>query len=117
MKRFLTLLLVASILTCVTFSLVSCGEKIPSGSYINESGTAAFTFEGYRFKYSGPEDRYGISNEGFRIVNYKGTYKVNGGEIELKRDGSDSSVIDDFYLGDDYVIIAGTKYTRSDTKP
>ncbi len=114
MKKFVVLLLVASILACSMLFLVSCGERIPNGTYVNKELGATYVFEGRRFRYSGPADRYGMTSGGFGNTSYEGVYEIKSEKIEMKNNSSGFTSIDSFSMGDGYVVIAGTKYTKAD---
>lgn len=112
MKRFVLLLLIASILICSVFSLTSCAKRIPKGTYISENRLATITIKGNKLHYSGPVDS--VMGADFGNIKYDATYRISDDTIFIKRDKSSTESFESFSMGDGYIVISGVKYIKAD---
>ena len=117
MKRtFVKVAALALAIITLTCMLASCGTRL-SGTYSNEveafgikSGTS-YTFKGNKVTIT--MTLVGQSEQ------IEGTYKIDGDKITFEFE-NDSELLEeasgtvDFEKGDDYIKIAGIKYTKAD---
>jgi len=115
MKRIISTLLVCALLVGCMLTLVACGN-ILNGTYsdktefMGQSVETSYTFKGKNVTIE-VKTVLGGKVESESI---EGTYKIDGDEITftLEEDGETKTETFTFEKGDDYIKIAGIKYTK-----
>ena len=115
MKRIISTLLVCVLLVGCVLTLASCGTRL-SGTYSAESEIMGQSIEtSYTFK--GKNVTVEVKTTVLGVVNsesVEGTYEIDGDEITftMEKDGETESQTVTFEKGDDYIKLAGVKYTK-----
>ncbi|MBQ8583762.1 MAG: hypothetical protein IJ488_04030 [Clostridia bacterium] len=120
MKRIISTVLVCLLLIGSVFALASCGNN-PSGTY-ESTGYISVAKTGGVYEFSGKKVTYTYYIGGVESYSVEGEFKVaenDEGELEItltygeeKEDAESGTVA--FEKGDDYIKIAGIKYTKAE---
>lgn len=112
-KTFVKVIALALVLVTLTSVLASCGARL-SGKYSLEGfGT------GVVYEFKGSKVFITLKVAGFSGEATEGKYKIKDDKITFTFESDDDDVKKydgtfDFEKGDDYIKIAGVKYTKAD---